>query len=324
MPATDAGALAHVLQQRLERLTQRRPDLAAAVALQGALLRESLGAAREPIVQPFPLPRDRLLAKVRAGTPLLHEEPAYVDVQYAADLFSRLVETAASLAPEAEPEVRASLDALAGAATAGRLPAEPLFAEAFVQHSQHLREMALHAGVDGDLLESLAALAVAPLLRAYAAHLAPLLERADDGSLDAATWHKGYCPVCGGWPVLAELRGIELKRYLRCAACATAWPVLRLQCPYCETGDYRQLTSLQAEDDRRFKVEVCGRCHGYLKTANAFDPAPAALLPLEDLSSVHLDVAAIERGYQRPTGAGFLLELAVAEPAWAEDEAFLD
>ena len=41
----------------------------------------------------------------------------------------------------------------------------------------------------------------------------------DDSSPEEAVWQQGYCPICGGWPLLAELRGIELAQYLRCAAC---------------------------------------------------------------------------------------------------------
>jgi len=74
-------------------------------------------------------------------------------------------------------------------------------------------------GVDAELLATLASQAVAPLLRAYADHLLPLLARIDDGTSQGAAWQQGYCPVCGAWPILAELRGVELARYLRCAAC---------------------------------------------------------------------------------------------------------
>jgi FdhE protein len=67
------------------------------------------------------------------------------------------------------------------------------------------------------------------------------------------------------------------------------------------------LRTLQAEAENRFRVQVCDRCHGYLKIGNAFDPPPAELLPLDDLASIDLDVVAIERGYVRPNKAGFRL-----------------
>ena len=51
----------------------------------------------------------------------------------------------------------------------------------------------------------------------------------------------------------------------------------------------------------------------------AFDPPPPELVQLEDAVSVHLDVAAIERGYHRPGGSGFVIELAVPEEEWVEE-----
>ena len=73
--------------------------------------------------------------------------------------------------------------------------------------------------------------------------------------------------------------------------------------------------------DRPDARVVCDRCHGYLKLGNAFDPPPSELLALDDLASMHLDVVAIERGYQRPAGAGFTIELAVPDADWAEEPA---
>ena len=48
-------------------------------------------------------------------------------------------------------------------------------------------------------------------------------------------------------------------------------------------------------------VEVCDRCHGYLKTITPFTPIPAEQVVLQDLATVGLDVAAVERGYRPPS-----------------------
>jgi FdhE protein len=177
----------------------------------------------------------------------------------------------------------------------------------------------VQAGVDADLLQTLAHQAVAPILRAYAERLLLLVERADDGSLEGAAWQRGYCPVCGGWPLLGELRGVELAQFLRCAGCGSGWHSQRLLCPYCGNDDFHLLRTLQVEGEQRFRINVCERCRGYLKVGNAFDPPPAALLALDDVASMHLDVAAIERGYRRPLGTGFPIELAVPEDEWVEE-----
>jgi FdhE protein len=205
------------------------------------------------------------------------------------------------------------------AATNGLLDAQRLFSEAFVQHGRHVMQIGLHAGVDADLLTTLAHWAVRPLLAAYAERLIEIVDNVNDGTLAGAAWQRGYCPICGAWPLLGELRGLELAEFLRCSGCAVAWRWQRLACPYCGNDDYRTLQTLQLEGEQRFRINVCEQCKGYLKVGNAFDPLPAALLPLDDTASMHLDVVAIERGYRRPDGTGFSIELAVPEAEWLEE-----
>jgi len=312
----DAETLLLLLDRRLAAVRKSRPELGDVLDLQAQLMHASLTSARPAEAQPFPLPREQVAARLRAGVPLLHDQPAHVDVHFAADLFSRLVNL---LQQREDAELQSGLDALVAAATDGTLDPQRVFGEAFVQHGDHLAEIAIQSGVDPDLLATIAAQAVAPLLRAYAERLLPLIERADDGSPDGAVWHRGYCPVCGGWPSLAELRGVELAQFLRCAACGSGWRSQRLYCPYCGNDDYRSLRTLAIEDEKRFRISVCEQCHGYLKVGNAFDPPPPELLALDDAASVHLDVIAIERGYHRPGGTGFAIELAVPEDEWVEE-----
>jgi FdhE protein len=305
------------LDRRLAALRKTRPDLHEALELQEALVRATLSAPRPAEAHPFPLPHDQVAARLREGVPLLHDQPAYVDVHLAADVFSRLVN---ALQERQDAELGPRLEAVVTAATTGAIDPQRLFGEAFVQHTDHLNEIALQSGVDPELLGTLAAQSVAPLLRAYAERLLPLVQRHDDGSPETTLWQQGYCPICGGWPVLGELRGIELAQYLRCAACGSGWRSRRLFCPYCGNDDHRSLNMLTIDGELRFRISVCDRCKGYLKVGNAFDPPPAELLVIDDVASLHLDVAAIERGYHRPGGSGFVIELAVPD----DEEEFED
>jgi len=304
------------LDRRVATLRKMRPDLGDALDLQEAVTRTVLTSARVPQTRPFPLPREHVAARVRQGVPLLHDQPVWLDIHYAADLFSRLINL---LAERDEPETRLRVENVAAAATQGLLDPEQLFSEAFVHHADHLTELAAAAGVDAELLSALSTLSGAPLLRAYAEHLAPLLEHADDGTVRGAAWTRGYCPICGGWPLLGELRGVELAQWLRCSACGTGWRGQRLVCPYCANDDFRRLGSLTVEGEQRFRVSVCERCKGYLKVGNAFDPPPAEFLALDDVASLHLDVAAIEHGYVRPPGSGYRIELTMADAEWVEE-----
>ena len=305
-----------LLDRRLAALRKSRAETGEALDLQELLVRVALTSAREPHADPFPLPREAAVARVRQGVPLLHDQPVVLDVHFAADLFSRLTNV---LSERDNPDLTPRLDAVVRAATTGQLDPELLFAEAFVRHADHLAAIAAPAGVDADLLTSLAQQAVAPILRAYALRLTPIFDLLDDGTVDQTAWQHGYCPICGGWPVLGEMRGVELALWLRCSACGSGWHGRRLVCPYCANDDHRALGTLVPDGDLRYRVSVCDRCKGYLKVGNAFDPPPPELLAIDDAATLHLDLAAIERGYQRPSGSGYRIELAVPEAEWLEE-----
>lgn len=163
----------------------------------------------------------------------------------------------------------------------------------------------LEAGVRQDDTDSparrvVAQMAALPLLQACGRRLAAQLP---------PTWWEGYCPVCGAWPTLAEYTGLERKRQLRCGRCGTGWAIPWLRCAFCDETHHERLGYLTPETDEQMrKVEVCHSCKGYLKAVTTVRPlAPWAVL-LDDVTTVHLDVAALERGYQRPERPGYALE----------------
>src|SRR5260370_41275941 len=137
------------------------------------------------------MPREHWLARLHEGVPLLHDQTAHIDVHFAADLFSRLVNV---LQQRDDAELQSRLDGLVAAATSGAIDPQRLFSEAFVQHHDHLSEIANESGVDLELLVTVGAQSVAPLLRAYADRLLPMLERVGHN----LTCQRGYSPICGG------------------------------------------------------------------------------------------------------------------------------
>jgi FdhE protein len=123
---------------------------------------------------------------------------------------------------------------------------------------------------------------------------------------------EGYCPVCGAWPALAEVRGIERSRYFRCGRCGGEWQSHCLLCPYCGMNDHKELVSLVPEKSGSNSViEACKRCLGYVKTFTTLQGSLPAKVLLDDLASVDLDVAALEQGYKRPPGAGYSLNVKI-------------
>lgn len=135
---------------------------------------------------------------------------------------------------------------------------------------------------------------------------------------DRPRWSQGYCPVCGDWPALAEVRGIERTRHLRCGRCGAGWPMPVLACTYCANTNHETLGALVVDDrTARYSLDVCRACSGYLKSCNTLQPIPSDELLGADLASVEFDLAAVERGLLRPAGLGVRLgaEIAAADTA---------
>jgi len=107
------------------------------------------------------------------------------------------------------------------------------------------------------------------------------------------------CAVDGRpWRKFADLDG---ARIFRCGCCGSDWRTEWLRCPFCGESDHEKLGSLVSADRlERHGIEVCDGCRGYLKTFTTL----TAILPgdvlLEDLATLALDMAALERDYRRP------------------------
>ena len=187
---------------------------------------------------------------------------------------------------------------------------------------EHLADLAALEGPDRQRLDPIALLEAAicqddsridsPALRVVAqvATLPLLVTAAQQLGREAipATWWEGYCPVCAAWPALAEFRGLERKRWLRCGRCGTAWEIPWLRCPYCGETHHEQLGYLAPEEgETSRKVEVCHTCNGYLKSEPTVSTLPWWGVLLDDAATVALDVAALDRGYHRPERPGFAL-----------------
>jgi FdhE protein len=195
--------------------------------------------------------------------------------------------------------------ALALPAEARKVEGIALLAAALCHDDEALDALARSSGADPAVLRVTGQMAVLPLLQTFARALAPDVP---------PTWWEGYCPVCGAWPVVAEYTGLERKRQLRCGRCGAGWAIPLLRCVYCDETDHDHLGYLTPEaGEQTRRIEVCNTCKGYLKAVTTVRPvAPWALL-VDDLTTVPLDIAALERGYRRPERPGYALGATVVE-----------
>ncbi len=231
------------------------------------------------------------IRRAAEGVPLLHG--ARLALATAAALLPRLCRVAGN------QETRRIGEALATGVTN---PAQ-LIRASIAQDTETLTDLADSAGVGVGLLSTLAGVASSPLLRACAAELTP--------ALGAEPWRPGYCGICGAWPALAEQRGLERSRRVRCGRCGFDWAIEQQRCPFCDNRDHRRLGSLLLEEQGPAQsLAVCDECRCYLKTLTTLDPLPADEIVVEDLATLELDLVALGREYARPASPGFQVRLA--------------
>ena len=118
------------------------------------------------------------------------------------------------------------------------------------------------------------------------------------GQMDFS-WNQGYCPFCGGFPGMAEIRE-EGKKFIHCPICSTPWEYPRMQCPFCDNNNPEKLTYFQVEEEPGYRVDLCQECKTYLKTVVSREREDPLDWEVEDYLTLHLDFLAQEEGYRRP------------------------
>jgi FdhE protein len=261
---------------RLDDLRRQRPEWQIWLGLLAEIQRE-LDTASQPMS----------LDQASADLPLLHGRTLKVDGARTERLVRRLA---------SKSRIRVG----AGAAV-------PLLEAAIRRDRDEIGVLARADNIDPGALTSVAELAALPLLRSCARALGDRVPR---------FWPHGYCPICASWPILAERRGLDRSRRLRCGRCASEWEIQWLCCVYCGNREHERLGSMILEEGgETLKVETCMACRGYLKSVATLQAIPHFELLLQDLETIELDLVALDRGYQRPPGLGFALEVHVVDHA---------
>ena len=277
----------------LETLGREHPEWRAWLSLLEATRSEIDDPSYAAAVPESPPPRS-----VRSGDPLgapLVHGAAFEMSRRALDRWLRELLTIAA-------EAGAS-GSLATAAHARTLDAPAVLEAAIAAERGQLDALADGAGADREAFAPVAAVAAMPLLQACARRWS---SRVSGG------WDHGYCPICGAWPALAEARGLEGERRLRCTRCGGDWRTEWLRCPYCGNRDHLKLGALVCEATAETrKAETCAECRRYVKTVTTLTATPARDVPIQDLATVDLDVGALAHGYHAAHGLGHAVSVRV-------------
>ena len=235
-------------------------------------------AVRERIAPPLPAPdRDSARARISEGRPLLAAGELDLDWPLVQDVFSQ-VRALFSAYPRLFGEAVARLPA------AGTLTREAVDA----WFAGNTLPPVIVDGIGEKLMLAVIQATMQPFLSVYSQAVMDFVEQ--------ERWRRGYCPVCGGSPDLAFLKGDVGARWLLCSRCDTPWLFQRLECPFCGSQEQPDLLFF-TDASELYRLYVCERCKCYLKAIDLRKTQGDVPLPLERFFTLDLDTQARERGY---------------------------
>jgi FdhE protein len=219
------------------------------------------------------------------GLPLLRDEMVPLDTR---DFARRCHHVCAAVARHQDNSLA---PAVAEALRRDELDPRQLTDATLAGHPEKIHARADELGLDAGLTTTVLRLTLFPVLSRISGDLSSLLA--------GLQWERGYCPICGSWPLLGEFRGLEQTRFLRCGLCAADWEFPRLRCPFCDTSDHRRLDYFYAEaEEGKYRVATCAECRGYVKMLSSLTALSPPALLVADIATMHLDLIAASRGYQ--------------------------
>lgn len=220
--------------------------------------------------------RETIREKLRNGFPLLERRKIKVNFEPAKVLFKQLVEIFKEKIENTNfKEIYSTQD--------GKL--DELLKKIFLEEEE------IYSSHQERLPVLISKLSLQPLNR----HIAEKYKT----YIDQKLWLNGYCPICGGKPNIAEIKGEEGQKYLHCSFCSYEWLYKRLACPYCENTDHHTLSYFYAENEEHYRIDTCEKCKHYIKTVDSRKLTEPVNLDIEDWCTIHLDFIAAGKGYQK-------------------------
>lgn len=266
-----------LILRALEEARTQNPDLVSYYEFHCTLF-EILDQARTDISAALEMADgEALQARSLQGLPLL----SFAHLPIEAERFAKLISTVTQLLTDYDPDLAEQ--------TVPDSPAECLaLAQQRFEEGQAGREQGEEQG-EATLAQMAGNLALKPYLEWAAEQVLPYV--------DQQRWRRGYCPVCGGAPDFAFLDEEIGARHLLCSRCDSTWLYPRLECPFCETNDHTKLFYYPSEDGV-YRLYVCHECRCYLKTVDLRQARRVVLLPVERVTTVAMDAAALQEGYR--------------------------
>lgn len=274
------------LKKRIQKITRKRPGYREILDFyQQIRKKQEMVKAAIKIKTPFSTSEwKEVLAQ--KGFPLLEKKVFPLDMEAMLVLFKSLCQ----IGREANPYMAVQVEKIEDGLNKKRFNFQEMFKEGFLESK--IEHAAKELGCDKNVFFFLLYSSMNPFAEAEIDQLPT--------ELTTDLWLQGYCPICGSLPYLSLLKEEANKRFLFCSCCGYRWQTERLSCPFCSNRNQESLLYLYAEGEELCRIDLCEKCHRYIKTLDWSEmEAPDPVF--EDLTTLHLDMLAYQKGYKRPT-----------------------
>jgi FdhE protein len=273
------------IKERIARFQKERPHYREILDLYALILEAQVKSLSQLKITVPKVNKKLVKSRLTQGLPLLGREGFAIDLEAA----QRLFYTLRAIGQRSTPKLGEEIPKITAAADAGELDLRDLLSHHYDE--LYLEHEADRCGLDKGILIFLAQASVRPFVLAQMEQL--------QGAFSPEEWLGEQCPLCGSAPQMAQLKDEGGKRYLLCHFCGCQWRWERIACPLCRNQDSESLHYLYSEEEEAYRVDLCDRCKGYIKTVDARKLNYEPSLDLEDIVTIHLDILAMEKGYRR-------------------------
>jgi FdhE protein len=278
------------IKKRVAMMVKERPSHKKVLEFFKEVMTEQYKIRQKINAVPLEIDKENLKVKIKEGFPLVDKSNLKIDFALATKLFRRLCKVLSRSKKATRDAERINL-----ALRSKHIDLPELFKQVCAGNDEYITEVSKKLGLKDGVLSFLAQSSIKPIFEAYASEL--------KNYVDQEHWWRGYCPICGSEPAMAELKnegGVEGARFLVCSICSYEWRFNRLKCPFCENDDHEKLRYFYAEKEgRAYRVDVCEKCKRYIKTIDTRELGEEVIPPIEDIGTLHLDIIAQKEGYTK-------------------------
>jgi FdhE protein len=275
------------ITERIDAIAKERPSHKEALAFLRKVMTEQCKVRPEIDVDPVDIDRGLLEVKNKEGFPLVNRTDLKMDIASATTLFKGLCESL-----KQNDKISKDIERITRAVDSGELDLVDLFEKTAREDRDYMRLVSDRLALQGGLLSFLAQNSLQPIFEAYADKLKDYV--------DQEKWWRGYCPICGSKPIIAELIGAERKKFLVCSCCGYEWRFNRIRCPFCDNEQAEAFKFFYTENEgKAYRVETCQKCKKYIKTVDTEELEEEIIPAVEDMGTLHLDILAKKEGYTR-------------------------